>query len=125
MNRHYGSVRPDITAEVTFALLFVTGGLVISLVYAALFPNSDAAQATLQVRGLCCTYVAQHAAERLLAVDGVLDVEPDFQKRLLTIQMRTDCPPPPRRLWEALEQTSVSPTRLVLRRATYEHKPVE
>ena len=121
----YGSARPNVLGEVAWALLLITGGTAIALIQAAVSPRISIAAATLQVQGLCCTHVADQAAERLLAVDGVLAVRPDFRERRLAVHLRGDRPPSARQLWEAIEHTSVLPTRLVMDRTAYDTKPLE
>lgn len=110
--------------------LIVIGAALLIFAFSAeiqrLFSKSGTAKrATIFVDGMCCLKTATPALDELTRIDGVLEIAPNYRNRSIYLELCRAQAASPRSIWEAVEKTSLRPTRLVVQGRTFTKRPVE
>jgi copper chaperone CopZ len=76
--------------------------------------HSWGSSGTLVVEGMCCERAAAQVTAQLARVDGVLSVKPDVNHGLIRLAIRSDAPPSPVEIWQAVGGKQIRPLELSL-----------
>ena len=97
----------------------------VTVCYVQLAPFQSPRRASISVDGMCCDLTAKPAIAELTRVNGVLAITPDYQQRIIQLELRNTRPTSPRAIWDAVANSSLQPIRLLVMDRTFHSRPVE
>lgn len=84
---------------------------------------ADSAVTTIAVDGMHCAACAKKITSQVQAVNGVAAAKADAKTGVVTVSAKPNMAPSPKGLWEAVEKSGYTPTKIVGPAGTFTKKP--